>query len=273
MEVKNNIPSVVYRVVTQLSTSSPLYAEYGIKSHRHAQMPMHKIQHLHHAIPNTEPPSNKHTLHNHTTSLLKLPHNPRQHSIDNLLHLILLLLRLLLVMCLLTRILVGGMLRRLMRRIWRHHGLAPSEVHVDPAGIFLGGILQAQFATDLLNARLDFLDVSSRVVTLADDAGNQLVQAFSSRRMNTVEINIHMQMVLPMRLGILNALFEDILRLLNKLPMQINRISRYTPIGVIFAEDKLRRLLVVLVHLAPMGLALLGKLLCARAIAALVGFS
>lgn len=82
-----------------------------------------------------------------------------------------------------------------------------------------------------------------------------------------------MQMILPMRLGILNPLLQDILRLLDELSMQINRISRYAPIGVILAEDEFGRLLVVFVHLAPVGLALLGELFCARAIAALVGFS
>lgn len=80
-------------------------------------------------------------------------------------------------------------------------------------------------------------------------------------------------MTLPMRLGILDPLLEDILRLLDELPMQIDRISRDAPVGVVLAEDKFRRLLVVLVHLAPVGLALLGELFCARAIAALVGFS
>lgn len=82
-----------------------------------------------------------------------------------------------------------------------------------------------------------------------------------------------MQMVLPMRLGILNALFQDILRLLDELPMQIDRIGRYAPVGVVLAEDELGCLLVVLVHLAPVGLALLRELFCGRAIAALVGFS
>jgi hypothetical protein len=82
-----------------------------------------------------------------------------------------------------------------------------------------------------------------------------------------------MQMVLPMRLGIFDAFLQDILRLLDELTMQINRIGRYAPVGVVLAEDELGRLLVVLVHLATVGLALLGELFRTRAIAALVGFS
>lgn len=140
---------------------------------------MNKTTHLH-IIPNTNPQIN-HTLHNHATSLLQLPHNPRQGSINNRLHLILLLG--LLVLCLL-RILVRGMLRRLVRRVRRHHGLATREIDIDPAGVFLGGILQAQLATDLLDTRLDFLDVARGVVTLADDAGYQLVQLPSPKTLN-----------------------------------------------------------------------------------------
>lgn len=60
-------------------------------------MPIDKATHPHHIIPNTQSPNPQiNTLHNHTTSLLQLPQNPR-HSIHNLLHLILLLRPLLLV--------------------------------------------------------------------------------------------------------------------------------------------------------------------------------
>ena len=80
-----------------------------------------------------------------------------------------------------------------------------------------------------------------------------------------------MQMVLPMRLGVLNALFENLLRLLDKLAMKIDGVGLDAPIGVILAEDKLRRLLIVLVHLATMGFSLLGQFLSPCAIAASVG--
>lgn len=81
-----------------------------------------------------------------------------------------------------------------------------------------------------------------------------------------------MQMALSMRLGILDALLQNLLSLLDKLPMQIDGIRRYAAVGVVLTEDKLRRLLVVLVHLATMRLPLLGEFFRARAIAALVGF-
>lgn len=75
-----------------------------------------------------------------------------------------------------------------------------------------------------------------------------------------------------MRLGILNPLLKDLFRLFNKLPMQINRICLDASIGVILAEDKLRRLAVVFLHFATVGLALLGELLGPRAVAAGVCF-
>lgn len=75
-----------------------------------------------------------------------------------------------------------------------------------------------------------------------------------------------------MRLRILDPLLKDLLSLLNKLSMQINGISLYTAIGVILPENELRRLFVVLLHLAPMRLALLGEVLGRRAIAARVRF-
>lgn len=60
-----------------------------------------------------------------------------------------------------------------------------------------------------------------------------------------------------MRFGIFNALLQNILSLLDKLAMQIDRVGLHAPVGVVLAEDKLRRLLVVFFHLAPMRLALL----------------
>lgn len=80
-----------------------------------------------------------------------------------------------------------------------------------------------------------------------------------------------MQMVLSMRFGILDALFEDLLRLLNELTVQIDRIGRNTSIGVVLSENKLRSLLIVLLHLATVSLSLLGELLGAGAIAVRVG--
>lgn len=60
-----------------------------------------------------------------------------------------------------------------MRRVGGHDGLTTGEVDVDPTGVILGGIFQAEFAADLLDARLDLLDVAGGVVALADDAGDR----------------------------------------------------------------------------------------------------
>lgn len=75
-----------------------------------------------------------------------------------------------------------------------------------------------------------------------------------------------------MRLGVLDALLQNLFGLLDELPVQIDRVGRDAPVGVVLAEDKLRRLSVILLHLASVGLALLGELFGGRAIAARVGF-
>lgn len=120
----------------------------------------------------------KKALHNHTASLLELAHDLGQQCIDNLLDLIWLLLLLLLVVCLLLAgvLLVRAVRGCLVRLIRGHDGLAAGQVDVHPAGVLLSGILETQFAADLLNARLDLLDVACRVVALADDTRVQLVR-------------------------------------------------------------------------------------------------
>lgn len=84
--------------------------------------------------------------------------------------------------------------------------------------------------------------------------------------------HLHMKMGLSMRLGILDPLFQDLLGLLSELAVQIDGVGLDAPVGVVLAEDELGRLFVVLLHLAAVGLALLGELLGAGAIAARVGF-
>lgn len=81
-----------------------------------------------------------------------------------------------------------------------------------------------------------------------------------------------MQMILSMRLGVLDALLQNLLRLLDELAVQINRVRRYTPVGVVLAEYELGCLLVVFFHFAPVRLAFLRELLCACPIAARVRF-
>jgi hypothetical protein len=54
--------------------------------------------------------------------------------------------------------------------------------------------------------------------------------------------------------------------------VQIDGVGRDTSVGIVLPEDKLRGLLVVLLHLAAVGLSLLGELLGAGAITVGVGF-
>lgn len=75
-----------------------------------------------------------------------------------------------------------------------------------------------------------------------------------------------MQMSLTMGLRIFNALLQNLLRLLNKLSVQINRVGRYTSSSIVLLEDKLRRLSIVFLHLAPVRLSLIRVLLGAGAI-------
>ena len=83
--------------------------------------------------------------------------------------------------------------------------------------------------------------------------------------------DLHMQMILPMCLSVLDPLFQDLLRLLDELPVEIDRVGRDTSIGVVLAEDELRGLLVVLLHLAAVGLSFLRELLGAGSITARIG--
>lgn len=75
-----------------------------------------------------------------------------------------------------------------------------------------------------------------------------------------------------MRLGVLDALLQNLLGLLDELPVQIDGVGRDASVGIVLAEDKLRRLSVVFLHFAAVGFALLGELFGARAIAARVCF-
>lgn len=81
-----------------------------------------------------------------------------------------------------------------------------------------------------------------------------------------IVLSVHMQVVLAVRLGVADALFQDLLGLLDKLPVQVNCVFRDAPAGIVLAENELGRLLVILLHLATMRLALLGELLRGRAI-------
>lgn len=69
---------------------------------------------------------------------------------------------------------------------------------------------------------------------------------------------------------ILDALFQNILSLLNKLSVQINRVVRDAAWRIVFTENELGGLLVVLLHLSAVRFAFLGKLFCACTVAVFV---
>lgn len=145
---------------------------------------------------------------------------------------------------------------------------ATSKVNIDAAGILLRRILQAELATHFLDTRFDLLDMVRRMVSFADDP----TPCQHNNQGHRQSHYSHMQMVLPMGFGVFNPLLEDLLRLLNKLAVKIDRVGFDAVAGVILAEDELRRLLVVLLHLATVGLSPLGQLLGSGAVAAGVGF-
>lgn len=230
-------------------------------------------------IPNTKNISS----HNHTASLLELAQNLGEDLFGQLLQLVRLLLSLLLSMLLLlVSLLVSLLVARVPRRAalvtgrGRHNSLTTSQVHVDATSVILSGILQPQLTANLLDARLDFLDVVRGVVSLADDtmARSSVSRVESSAQSSPSDLfsHLHMKVILPMRLGILDPLFQDLLSLLNELSVQIDGVCLDAPAGIVLAEDKLRRLSVILLHLAAVCLSLLGELLGAGAIAARVGF-
>lgn len=80
-----------------------------------------------------------------------------------------------------------------------------------------------------------------------------------------------MQMRLPLLPRRLNPRLQHVLRLLHIQPMQVYRVIRHMRITIIRPEDKVPRLLVVLVHLRGVLLALLRELVRSGAIAGFVG--
>ena len=68
-----------------------------------------------------------------------------------------------------------------------------------------------------------------------------------------------------------DSLFQDIFSLFYEQAVEINGIARDTALGVVFPEDVVARLVVVLVHLRCVGFAFFRELVGARSIAGFVG--
>ena len=122
--------------------------------------------------------------------------------------------------------------------IVRRHILRMSSLQVDIHAPFivLGAVLQTQFLTNLLDARLDLLDVIGAVIALAD---------------NDVEVRLSRLLRVP------DALLEDLFRFLHVLAVQVDRVARDLAHRVVFAEDELGGLFVQRVGFRRVFLALL----------------
>jgi len=68
-----------------------------------------------------------------------------------------------------------------------------------------------------------------------------------------------------------NPLFQHILGLFYEQAVEIDGVARDCALGVVFPENVVARLTVVLVHLCGVGFAFFGKLVGARSIAGFVG--
>lgn len=80
-------------------------------------------------------------------------------------------------------------------------------------------------------------------------------------------------MALALLCRVADALLENVLSLLDKLAVQVDRVVRVAAGRIVLAEDELAGLLVVLLHLAAVLLALVAQLLGGRAISVVVGAS
>lgn len=126
------------------------------------------------------------------------------------------------------------------------------QTHVDASLILLGMVLQPQLATDLLDARLDLLNVVLAVVALAHD---------------DVEVRLARGLRVP------DALLEDFFCLLYELAMQINGVAGNLADSIVLAEDEFGGLFVVVVCRCLMLLGLLAEVVCAGTVALFVGMS
>lgn len=142
------------------------------------------------------------------------------------------------------------LLLRMMLR--RRHRLSPLKVNVYPSRVLLGLIPQPQLATQVLDLWLELLHVASRMVAFPDDG---------------------VQMSLAARLILTYALFENALSLLDELAVQVYGVRLDATRRVVLAEDVIRGLTVVLVHLGVVLLALVGEGLCGGTVSGLVGLS
>lgn len=134
---------------------------------------------------------------------------------------------------------------------WGRHAadLAAGEVDVDAALVLLRLVVQAKIAADLLDSRFNLLDMIAAVVSLAHN---------------------DVQVVFAPALGSFDALFQYVLSFLDKQAVQIDCVICYSAVCVVFTENIVARLTVILFHLRSVLLPLLRQVVSACAVAGLV---
>jgi len=138
--------------------------------------------------------------------------------------------------------------RRHLRRTMPAAAL--SQINVNPPLVLLRVELQPQLPAHSFHPRLDLLHMPGTVVALAND---------------------DVQMRLPRLLGVADALLEDLLGLLDELAVQVDGVGVDAADGVVFAENVLGRLFVVVVCFGGVGFGLVRQVFGGGAVAALVG--
>jgi hypothetical protein len=118
----------------------------------------------------------------------------------------------------------------------------------------LGVVLEALLLADLLNTRLDLLNVVDRVIALADNAAS-VIRDFP--HIANIEDYSHMQMGLASTFCVLDSLFQNLFGLFNELTMKIDSITINSSYSIVLTEDELGCLSVVVVCLLSMVLSLL----------------
>lgn len=114
------------------------------------------------------------------------------------------------------RVLISALMMPIRRLIAWSQWFASLEVDVDPAGVLLGPVLQAQLSAQLLDLWLDLLDVTSRVMPLAD---------------NCVEVSLARCLIGS------NPLLKHILRLLDIQAVQVYAVRLDATSRVVGAKD------------------------------------
>jgi hypothetical protein len=151
----------------------------------------------------------------------------------------------------------------------RRYSCSTSEVDVHSTFILLGMVLEALLLADLLNTRLDLLNVVDRVIALADDAASTIRGIQIAANLKDYS---HMQMVLAGTLCVLDSLFQNLFGLFNELTVKVNGITVDSAYSIVLAEDELGCLSVVVVCLLSVVLGFLGEIVGSTSISTRVCF-